>query len=78
MRKRRISAADALNQENKSHAVSGKVALVTRPSGGIVPAIVNKLRDQDVIVISTDRENANICGDMIDQTFCDTLPAEII
>ena len=57
---------------------SGKVALVTGASGGIGQAIVNKLRDQDAIVITTDRENADICGDLMDQTFCDILPAEII
>ena len=57
---------------------SGKVALVTGASGGIGQAIAHKLRDQDAIVITTDRENADICGDLMDQTFCDILPAEIV
>ena len=57
---------------------SGKVALVTGTSGVIGHAIVSKLRDQDAIVITTDRENANICGDLMDQTFCDRLPAQVI
>ena len=57
---------------------SGKVALVTGASGGIGQAIAHKLRDQDAIVITTDRENADICGDLMDQTFCDRLPAQVI
>ena len=57
---------------------SGKVALVTGASGGIGQVIVNKLRDQDAIVITTDRENADICGDLMDQTFCDRLPARCV
>ena len=57
---------------------SGKVTLVTGASGRIGQAIVNKLRDRDAIVITNDRENADICGDLMDQTFCDILPAEII
>ena len=57
---------------------SGKVALVTVASGGIGQAIAHKLRDQDAIVITTDRENTDICGDLMDQTFCDILPAEIV
>ena len=57
---------------------SGKVTLVTGASGRIGQAIVNKLRDRGAIVITNDRENADICGELMDQTFCDILPAEII
>ena len=57
---------------------SGKVALVTGASGGIGQAIAHKLRDQDAIVITTDRKNDDICGNLMDQTFCDILPAKIV
>ena len=52
--------------------------MVTGALGRIGRAIVNKLRDQRAIVITNDRENDDICGDLMDQTFCDILPAEII
>ena len=57
---------------------SGKVALVTGATGGIGQAIVKKLRSEGATVVTTDREGADICGDLMEARFCDALPFEVM
>ena len=57
---------------------SGKVALVTGATGGIGQAIVKKLRSGGATVVTTDREGADICGDLMEAGFCDALPFEVM
>ena len=54
----------------------GKKALVTGASGGIGKAIVARLQSEGATVTTTDREGADINGDLTDATFCDALPAQ--
>ena len=44
----------------------GKKALVTGANGGIGRAIVARLRTQGATVLTTDREGADINGDLLD------------
>ena len=53
----------------------GKKALVTGAAGGIGQAIVARLRTEGATVLTTDRDGANINGDLLDGAFCDGLPA---
>ena len=55
---------------------SGKKALVTGANGGIGQAIVARLRSEGATVLTTDRDNADINGDLLDGAFCDALPQE--
>lgn len=55
----------------------GKKALVTGASGGIGRAIVARLRSQGATVLTTDREGADINGDLLDASFCDALPDRV-
>ena len=55
--------------------LSGKKALVTGALGGIGQAIVARLRSEGATVLTTDRANADINGDLMDSAFCDGLPA---
>lgn len=57
---------------------SGKVALVTGATGGIGQAIVKKLRSGGATVVTTDREGADFCGDLMEAGFCDALPFEVM
>ena len=52
---------------------SGKVALVTGATGGIGQAIVKKLRSGGATVVTTDREGADFCGDLMEAGFCNAL-----
>ena len=54
----------------------GKKALVTGASGGIGKAIVARLQSEGATVTTTDREGADINGDLTDAAFCDALPAQ--
>jgi len=53
----------------------GKKALVTGANGGIGKAIVACLRSEGATVLTTDRADTDINGDLLDATFCDGLPA---
>jgi 2-keto-3-deoxy-L-fuconate dehydrogenase len=53
----------------------GKKALVTGANGGIGQAIVARLRSEGATVLTTDRDGADITGDLLDGAFCDGLPA---
>jgi len=53
----------------------GKKALVTGANGGIGQAIVARLRSEGATVLTTDRDDADINGDLLDAAFCDGLPA---
>ena len=53
----------------------GKKALVTGANGGIGQAIVARLRAEGATVLTTDRDDADINGDLLDAAFCDGLPA---
>ena len=53
----------------------GKKALVTGANGGIGQAIVARLRGEGATVLATDRDDADITGDLLDAAFCDGLPA---
>ena len=55
----------------------GQVALVTGAQGGIGQAICAALRRGGATVIGTDRDGADINGDLMDPTFCDALPARV-
>ncbi|MDG2341066.1 MAG: SDR family NAD(P)-dependent oxidoreductase [Paracoccaceae bacterium] len=57
------------------NGLSGKKALVTGALGGIGQAIVARLRSEGATVLTTDRANADINGDLMDSAFCDGLPA---
>ena len=54
---------------------TGKKALVTGANGGIGQAIVARLRADGATVLTTDRDGADINGDLLDAAFCDALPA---
>ena len=54
----------------------GKKALVTGASGGIGMAIVARLQSEGATVTTTDRDGADINGDLTDAAFCDALPAQ--
>ena len=54
----------------------GKKALVTGASGGIGKAIVARLQSEGATVTTTDRDGADINGDLTDAAFCDALPAQ--
>lgn len=53
----------------------GKTALVTGANGGIGQAIVVRLQSEGATVLTTDRDGADINGDLLDADFCDGLPA---
>lgn len=55
---------------------TGKKALVTGANGGIGKAIVARLRSEGATVLTTDRDGADINGDLLDTDFCDALPAQ--
>lgn len=55
--------------------LDGKRALVTGAAGGIGAAIVARLRADGARVMGTDRQNADIEGDLTDSAFADALPA---
>ena len=52
-----------------------KKALVTGANGGIGQAIVARLRAEGATVLTTDRDGADVTGDLLDGAFCDALPA---
>ena len=54
--------------------MEGRKALVTGANGGIGTAIVARLRAEGATVLTTDREGADINGDLLDGSFCDGLP----
>ena len=56
----------------------GKMALVTGANGGIGQAIVARLRAEGATVLTTDRDGADINGDLLDTGFCDGLPAQAV
>lgn len=56
----------------------GKSVLVTGANGGIGQAIVASFRGQGATVITTDRSEADIPGDLMDPQFCDALPSEVL
>lgn len=53
-----------------------KKALVTGANGGIGQAIVARLRAEGATVLTTDRDSADLTGDLLDGAFCDALPAQ--
>ena len=55
-----------------------KVALVTGATGGIGQSIVSKLKKEGASVISTDLKGADICGDLRDASFCESLPGQVV
>ena len=55
--------------------MEGRKALVTGANGGIGTAIVARLRAEGATVLTTDREGADINGDLLDGSFCDGLPS---
>ena len=55
-----------------------KVALVTGATGGIGQSIVSKLINEGASVIGTDLKEADICGDLRDASFCDSLPGQVV
>ena len=57
--------------------LKGKKALVTGASGGIGRAIVSRLRAEGAIVVGSDREGADINGDLMDHSFADELPGMV-
>ncbi|MEM8981117.1 MAG: SDR family oxidoreductase [Pseudomonadota bacterium] len=66
--------ADLLN----SSALAGKVALVTGANGGIGRAIQSALRQAGASVVTTDRAEADLPGDLMDPGFCDALPGDVV
>ena len=62
----------------------GKTALVTGAAGGIGRAITARLRAEGATVVGTDREVAGldvhhaIAGDLMDGSFVDGLPAQVV
>lgn len=55
---------------------TNKKALVTGANGGIGQAIVARLRAEGATVLTTDRDSADLTGDLLDGAFCDGLPAQ--
>ena len=55
--------------------MKGQKALVTGANGGIGKAIVARLRAEGATVLTTDRDGADINGDLLDGGFCNALPA---
>ena len=55
--------------------MKGRKALVTGANGGIGKAIVARLRAEGATVLTTDRDGADITGDLMDGSFCDDLPS---
>lgn len=60
--------------------LNGKRVLVTGAAGGIGKAVVSAFQSAGATVLGTDQSTTtadhSICGDLMDATFCDTLPAK--
>ena len=54
--------------------LEGRTALVTGAAGGIGRAIVDRLRADGATVLGTDRQDADLSGDLTDAAFADALP----